>query len=290
LTEVSKADQPDQAKIEAIDQDITRAMTHAIKKIRKVYTSPFSPQIKQARLRRRFYKLHLSMLINNLDLRTQLKSLEEALDETLPFPTNIEEAKQLLRSSQKYVRDVTKRAKELRRTYLEEQAINLEAEDKEKAAMIRKRIIKAEEIKQMYMKLRRYLKPQGKSSLNHVLVPDNNIPPKIAQLWRSVYDPVVLEALLIERNRQHFSQAKNTPFTKGILGMIPFSGTGPIADSILDGSIRVDDPVVQLVLSNLKRPEGLKQIPATVTLDERTGRRAHRRLPLQNDTWVITSA
>jgi hypothetical protein len=59
LMEVSKAAEPDQAKIEAIDRDISRAMAHAIKKLRKVYTSPFSPTIKQARLRRRFYKLHL---------------------------------------------------------------------------------------------------------------------------------------------------------------------------------------------------------------------------------------
>ena len=272
LMEVSEAEHPNQEKIEAIDRDITRAMTHAINKIRKVYTSPFSPQIKQARLRRRFYKLHLSMLSNSLDLRTQLESLEKVLDETLPFPNNIEEAKQLLRSAQKYVRDVTKRAAELRKTYLEEQAQNLDAEDKEKAALIRKRIVKAEEIKQMYMKLRRYLKPQGRSSLNHIMVPDDDLPPKIAQLWRSIYDPVVLEALLIERNRKHFAQAKDTPFTKGILGMIPFSGTGPIADSILDGSITVDDPVVQLVLNNLKRPEGLEQISPTVTLDEVSGK------------------
>jgi chorismate mutase len=68
LMEVSNSVELDTEKIEAIDRDITRAMVHAIKKIWKVYTSPFSPQIKQARLSRRFYKLHLSMLVNKLDL------------------------------------------------------------------------------------------------------------------------------------------------------------------------------------------------------------------------------
>ena len=33
---------------EAIDRDITRAMAHGMNKIRKLYTLPFSPQIKQA--------------------------------------------------------------------------------------------------------------------------------------------------------------------------------------------------------------------------------------------------
>jgi hypothetical protein len=45
--------------------------------------------------------------------------------------------------------------------YPEEQAQSLGAVDDEKAALIRKRIIKAEAIKTMYMKLRQYLKPQG---------------------------------------------------------------------------------------------------------------------------------
>lgn len=142
---------------------------------------------------------------------------------------------------------------------MEEQAQILKATNAEEAAKIQKRIVKAEEIKQMYLKLRRYLKPQGRSSVNQIMVPDNDLPPKVAQLWRSVYDPVVLKALLIKCNRKHFAQAENAPFMKDILGMIPFSGTGPIADSILDGSITVDDPVVQLVLDNLKRPEGLNE-------------------------------
>ncbi len=272
LMEVSGAAEPDVEKIEAIDRDISRAMEHAMNLIRKIYTSPFSPQIKQARLRRRFYKLHLSMIVNNLDLLNQLVSLVHVLDEDLPIPLNIDEARQLLQDAQKNVRDLTKKAAELRVSHLEEQATNLEGIDDKKAALIRKQIIKAEEVKKMYMKLRRYLNPQGRSSLNHIMVPNDDLPPRIAQLWRSIYDPVILEALIIERNKKHFAQAEGTPFTKEILGMIPFSGTGPIADSILSGTLQVDDPIVQLVLDNLKRPENLQEIPATVTLDDVKGK------------------
>jgi signal transduction histidine kinase len=165
LMEITSRPNPDQETIEAIDRDIYRAMEYAINTIRQIYTSPFSPQIKQARLRRRFYKLHLSMLVNKLDLRTQLESLIEALDEALPAPSNIEEAQALLRDAQKQVREITKKAEDIRITFLEEQARSLEALDDDKAALIRKRIMKAEAIKTMYMKLRRYLKPQGCSSL-----------------------------------------------------------------------------------------------------------------------------
>jgi hypothetical protein len=40
------------APLEGIDRDITRGMAHGMNKIRKLYNSPFSPEIKQARLQR----------------------------------------------------------------------------------------------------------------------------------------------------------------------------------------------------------------------------------------------
>jgi hypothetical protein len=61
---------------------------------------------------------------------------------------------------------------------------NQHSNDNKKAALICKHIIKAEAIKTMYMKLRQYMNPQGRSSLNHGMVPANNLWPKLAQLWR----------------------------------------------------------------------------------------------------------
>jgi hypothetical protein len=115
--EVSSATEPDKAKIEAIDRDIWRAMAHATNKIRKIYTSSFSPQIKQGQLRRRFYKLHLFMLINKLDLRTQLESLIQELDKELPASSNLDKGCQLLRDSQKNVREDKDKAAMSRREF-----------------------------------------------------------------------------------------------------------------------------------------------------------------------------
>jgi hypothetical protein len=147
------AQEPDKAKIDVIDWDISRAMAHAMNKIRKICASPFSPQSKQARRRRWFYNIHLSMRLNNLDFQSKLVTLTQELDKELPEPSNLKEARQLLHNAQKNVREITKRAKELRVTFLEDQAQNVEADDKEKAGLIQKRIIKAKETKKMYMKL-----------------------------------------------------------------------------------------------------------------------------------------
>jgi hypothetical protein len=86
-------------------------------------------------------------------------------------------------------------------SHLEKQGTDLEGIYDKKAALIRKRIIKAEEVKKMYMKLRRYLNPQGRSSLNHIMVPDNDLPQRIAQLWRSIYDPVMRDLSIISLPR-----------------------------------------------------------------------------------------
>jgi hypothetical protein len=119
---------------EAIDRDVSRAMQHGMNKIRKLYESPFSPQITQARLQWRFYKVHLSMMCNHLDLRRQLKSISSTMAETLPEPRNTEEAQTLLKAAQKNVKVLNNKSALLYITYLEEQAMLMEGNNDPKAA------------------------------------------------------------------------------------------------------------------------------------------------------------
>jgi predicted transcriptional regulator len=158
VQEISAESTPDDKTIEAIDRDISRAKSHAVNIIRDIYASPFR-QIKQARLQRRVYKLHLLMLLSNLDLSGILEGLTQVLDKTLPAPSNLDKAQQLLQAVQKSVKEITKKVAELRVTYLEDQARTLDNVKDKKAALMRKRILKAEAIKTMYMKLQQYLKP-----------------------------------------------------------------------------------------------------------------------------------
>jgi hypothetical protein len=168
---------------EAINRDVLRAMEHGMNKIRKLYESPFSPQIIQARLQRRFYKVHLSMICNHLDLRCQLQSITVALEATLPAPRNLTKAQALLKAAQKNVKELNKKAAILRVTYLEEQAMLLEGNNDKKAADIRQRILKAEQLTQMFKKLRSYLRPNQHNHISHVLVPADGKPPKELNDW-----------------------------------------------------------------------------------------------------------
>ena len=62
------------------------------------------------------------MRLNQLDLRSHLERLAIDLEEALLAPSTMEEARQLFCDTLKSVQEITKRAEELRITFLEEQA------------------------------------------------------------------------------------------------------------------------------------------------------------------------
>jgi hypothetical protein len=83
----------------------------------------------------------------------------------------------------------------------------------------------------------------------------DNPNPKQATVWKTIDAPQQVVAVLQARNQQHFRQAAGTPFTTGEFGTICLDGSGPVADSVLDGTYKSADPVVQLLLDELVRPE-----------------------------------
>jgi hypothetical protein len=88
-----------------------------------------------------------------------------------------------------------------------------------------------------------------------------------------VSDPEEIKTNILEHNQQrHFRQGNGFPFTKGDLGQILFSGTGPLADSILAGMARSDNWVTQLVLDALKKHEQIPDIKYMLTLEEFVGK------------------
>ena len=169
------------------------------------------------------------------------------------------------------MRELNKRASELRITHLEDQIRHLEDQDDGKAAKIRDRILKAEAIKAMYKKLRSYLKPQTHNRLSHIKVPDNGRPPKQSTSWTDLHEPVAIENTLLQHNERHFGQADG-PFTRGTLGDIPFCGSGELADNILHGHSHNLSELMQTFLSAMHRPSSVKDIPNNLTMQEVIGK------------------
>jgi hypothetical protein len=122
------------------------------------------------------------------------------------------------------------------------------------AAKVRAPILKAEDLKTVCTKIHHVVSPQQSAGLNSVLIPVDNIDPKKAVVWKKIDDPREVVSIIQARNKQHFRQAENTPFTTGEFKDIPFNGTGPLGDSILAGTYQSPDPIVQMLLDELVCP------------------------------------
>jgi hypothetical protein len=110
-------------------------------------------------------------------------------------------------------------------------------EDKDKSKIL-KQLIKAEDIKAMYAKIRALRKNQSRQRISKLKVPlDPNEDPKTCRQWRTVDLPDKILNLLRKRNQTHFGQADGTPFTVGTMKQdFGFEGANQTSELVLEGT------------------------------------------------------
>jgi hypothetical protein len=146
--------------------------------------------------------------------------------------------------------------------FLQEQAAAaLEGNDDKE--IILQRLLRTQECKEMYQQLHHVFKPNHAGAISHLELRATDgwqwpYDPKQVQEWKREYDTKKVEELLFERNITHFGQSKETPWTQSPFSAIPFTGTGPIADSILQGTYQYQPTgptgrYIKLLLEQLKR-------------------------------------
>jgi hypothetical protein len=154
-------------------------------------------------------------------------------------------------------------ASEFRTMFLQEQAAAAALASDGDKEVILKRLIQAQERSDMYQRLHYVFKPTNSGAITHLEVPADDdwqwpYDPKAVRAWKSELDSQKVEDHLFKRNILHFGQSKETPWTQAPFSDIPFSGTGPIADSILNGTYhpKLTGPTekyVELLLVQLHR-------------------------------------
>ncbi len=141
------------------------------------------------------------------------------------------------------------------------------------ASKILKRIIKAEEMKQLFAKLRNIYKPKKSGGLSRLLVPDTINPevdpklwdadPTTQHLWKAVDLPAEILEALLKRNRRHFGQAHKTPFTVPPLSQaVDFSASTITSDLILEGDYTSSDldAITALLVEHLQQTTQLDTV------------------------------
>ena len=111
------------------------------------------------------------------------------------------------------------------------------SDDEKKKVANLKAIQKAEYMKKLWPKLRKYAKGEIRSGLDRVEVPTRDSDGEIIG-WRSVTAPAELFKTLLAQNVTHLSQTKYTPFVTGPLGqkLHPFE-QNQFSESILQGTV-----------------------------------------------------
>jgi hypothetical protein len=191
---------------------------------------------------------HLRGIRNRCSLKTQLERLIRKLPAKQRTQYTVDHQQYNLLDSQIALRQarneryqVIAKASEFRKLFLQEQAAAAALAGDEDKERILERLLKAQERSDMYRRLHHVFKPNHAGAISHLEIPaaeDWKWPydPKGVTQWKREYDTQKVENLLFTRNILHFGQSKETPWALPPFNAIPFTGTGKIADEILDGT------------------------------------------------------
>jgi exonuclease III len=258
-------------QIEALDRDITRGMLHAGSKCKRGQQFPWSPKLLQAQLTVQILKRHLTSLLLPIDQHLSISTLCDKLGTNIELPATIAATKKSLKQAYHKQSKVLQRADVHRKSFLEEQRKILALKGLKQNTKQLNRLIKAEEVKTMYSKLRA-IRPKHSTGLSRVEVPLDPLEnPKTATKWRSVDEPHAMEKAIQSRNQTHFGQAKSTIFANPPLNQdFDFPASTDDSTSLLQGEYATEDltELQEKMIESLEALVPLDQIPSTITFQE----------------------
>jgi hypothetical protein len=158
------------------------------------------------------------------------------------------------------------KAQELREEFLARKVESYRIQDQPGRAKALQRLLRAESQHQIYKKIK-YLRnsEEGASGLNYIRVP-KRVPftetetlkklPDSDEHWETIRVPDQIERILLQRNRHHFGQAKETPFATSPLNMdVGYKADGIAAEMILQGNAHYPNlpTAAQMLIQHLQQ-------------------------------------
>ena len=266
LTVLENMVQPDHDYAEALDRDIQRASFHAARKCSRRRSTPWSPSLAAAWAELHYYRIAHASITTQANYEPSLHRIREKWPD-LPreYPNSIPEIKQRQRNAIQKLKDIQQRAQAIRNEHLQHKVEMYKTMGTTGKAKIVQRLIRAENQKKVYSKIR-YLRNQddiitGLSKLKiprHASITDTdtlkNLPDS-PDHWETISIPSEIERLLLERNQAHFGQAEGTPLTRPpFTADIGYKADGYAADLILNGQTdyRTINAATQLLVTHLQ--------------------------------------
>ena len=261
---------------ERLDNDLMIASLTAEKDLPQFGEPSWSVELAQARklvslLTKQLSVLTIGLSSQDPSLQTQAQELHTSL------PSTKTECSQRLRQAKRDVHNLVQLSVERRDDEMKRKLQSLESStlraDHVTAQHLR-RIKKAEDIKNLFKKLKYVRNSAQRKGVTRVEIPrDPQADPKKCNDWVQVDIPTDILDLLQKRNRAHFGQAFGSPFTIPPLStQLGFDGSGTYGQQILEGTYDADglSENVQLLIQYMKSTHERHQAPASsrITADE----------------------
>ena len=210
------------------------------------------------------------MLRQRRDYTSQLERLKTACP-TVALPTSIRQCSQALREARQNERDIIKESLKHREDEVLQNIENCNVHDDKSKGDILRNIRKAEEIKQMFNKLKFIRGKYQKSGIASLQVPcvdgDN---PKTCQHWKTVDTPKEIESYILAKNKGHFGQAKGPMTVPPMSEAIDYPASTAACDLLLEGDYTNEEleEMTQLLVKHFSKKQELDCLPSQITKHE----------------------
>ena len=267
---------------ERLDKDVLAASLSAERQMQKFGAPAWSVALDKARKLVTKLTKCLSMARTGLDVATHLHPSTQAdWDEPFIVPQTIQECTTQLRSAKRKVSDLVNSSFPTRdverRNRIQDLAMSSNKSEKETVQILR-RLQKAEDIKQLFRKLKALRTTDKRQGVTRIEIPLHpGTDPKSCREWRQIEVPTEVLHQLQQRNRNHFGQAHGSPFTvPPLVNQLGFCGDGSSAEDILKGEYDATglDDNVALLIQHLQQSSAMAELVShpTITENEYTGK------------------
>ena len=266
------------AQAERLDSDILNGSLVSEREVPMFQKPEWSTALANARIRTAVLQKLLTGIKHN---KAHSQDLIEQFTQTcegLPFPQNKTICQKYLTDARSEVNIIVhdsfaQRDQEFRQRIVELEA-SVKPKDRKHAQTLRQ-MIQKERRRQMFRKLKVLRDTSGATGVTRIEVPvPPDMDPKACTQWETIDIPSEVLAHLQTRNRRHFGQARETPFTSPPLSDdFGYCGDTIEAQALLEGTYDltcIDDPSVLLLLNHMQQIQSLvdQNMAPTITIDE----------------------
>jgi len=242
----------DHDQLEQLDREITQILVKADKKCNKYRDAPWSPELHQAFLQHRYWRVQLTAFKTKRDFRTVLADIQSRLKTIMPPLDGIKSITSQLRIAQNNFRTIRQQAKQKREDFLTSllQAAG-NTNDKKRRQLI-SHLKRAEENRHCFALTKTFIRPHSAGGLTNIRVTDDG-----GTTWQTITDIPTMENHLLQHSQTHFSKAHGAPFTQEPLkSLLQYDGLTPFGDDVFHGRPIPPDlnlpPMTQLLLEHQK--------------------------------------